>query len=417
MRIAVLTGAYPRWSEQFIQRETTALAARGHELVIWPCESPAAEGRWYRPDGSPFPPVEWTIPVCPWRPAAAALARCGLFQTRLLSRVLRAAALLPWRPDLLCAHFAGLPAVAGVGLAAALGTPLVVSAHAQNIWVPRQAGLRALARAQRVVCCNRATAGEIERLCPGLAEPVQVIYHGLPASTEAADAPDRRPEALVRRPGQILACGRFVPKKGLGTLLQAFVRVQSARADARLCLVGEGPEHLRLGCSVNELALDRARVDIRSRQPAGVVADLMRQAAVLAVPSIVAPDGDRDGIPNVILEAFAARLPVVATEVGGIPEAVRDGETGWLVPPGDPAALAAALLEVLDNPAEALRRADQGVRRLREAFDLDANVAHLETVLASVLAGSDAGKPPEDARASRRALPVRRRRICPAFPP
>ena len=106
----------------------------------------------------------------------------------------------------------------------------------------------------------------------------------------------------------------------------------------------------------------RPGVTFLGRCDAGRVRGLLRGAAALVVPSIY------EGMPLVILEAMEAGVPVVVSRVSGIPEVVEDGVTGWLVPPEDPAALAAALSEVLDRPDEARRRGDAGRRRVDECF-------------------------------------------------
>jgi colanic acid/amylovoran biosynthesis glycosyltransferase len=103
----------------------------------------------------------------------------------------------------------------------------------------------------------------------------------------------------------------------------------------------------------------------------------MAAAHLFVMPSIVAPSGDRDGTPTVIAEALLHEVPVVATQVCGIPEMVRPGETGWLVPPQDPPALAAAITQALAAPAEARRRAKNGSRLMREQFDSRKNYRRL----------------------------------------
>ncbi len=380
MRIACLVGRFPSWSERFIAREARALSARGHEVRLWPGELPAHEARWCTPDARPEPPLESARARCAWRPVLRMLAGCGLLQVRRLPRVLRAAALLQQTPDVILAHFAGLPAVLGAGLAAGLGRPLVVSVHARDVWVPWGPGLRALARARAVLGCNRAALDALRAHFPAHADialpAVHLVHHGIDWDARAHGPP------LASRGGnRILACGRFVPKKGFSVLLQALVRARETRADLCLRLIGEGPEHLTLGRERVRLGLPSDAVEIRPRQPPEVIEEEMRAADVLAVPSVVGPDGDRDGIPNVLLEAWAAGTPVVASRVGGIPEALEDGQTGWLVPPNDTDALAQALLAVLADPTEAARRADQARACGRARFSLGRNATQLETVL------------------------------------
>ena len=104
----------------------------------------------------------------------------------------------------------------------------------------------------------------------------------------------------------------------------------------------------------------------------------MAAADLLVMPSLIAPSGDRDGIPNVILEALLCEVPVVASAVSGIPEVIRDGDTGWLTAPGDPKALARAVAAALNDPAEARRRAERGRALVAREFDSERNYARLK---------------------------------------
>ncbi len=106
----------------------------------------------------------------------------------------------------------------------------------------------------------------------------------------------------------------------------------------------------------------------------------MAAADLLVMPSLIAPSGDRDGIPNVILEALLCEVPVVASAVSGIPEVIRDGDTGWLTAPGDPEALARAVAAALADPAEARRRAERGRELVRQEFDSRKNYARLKAL-------------------------------------
>jgi glycosyltransferase involved in cell wall biosynthesis len=127
-----------------------------------------------------------------------------------------------------------------------------------------------------------------------------------------------------------------------------------------------------------ELALaPHERVELAGARPHREVMALIARAAVFTLPSIRAKDESMDGIPNVILEAFSVETPVVSTRLSGIPEVVRDGETGMLVEPGDAAALAAALRDVLEHPAVHAARARRGRELVASAFDLTRNVGAL----------------------------------------
>jgi len=190
-----------------------------------------------------------------------------------------------------------------------------------------------------------------------------------PVEPAAAGGPERPPTLLF--------VGRFRIRKGVEVLLEALAGVPAtgegppggapagedgSRAGAvRLAIAGDGEHRAALETKVRDLRVGD-RVDFLGTRSAAQVRDLLAAARALVVPSTY------EGMPLVVLEAMEAGVPVVASRVSGIPEVVVDGETGWLVPPEDPQALAAALREVLADPAEAARRGLAGRRRLDERY-------------------------------------------------
>ena len=116
------------------------------------------------------------------------------------------------------------------------------------------------------------------------------------------------------------------------------------------------------------------RIEWRGAQPQPEVLAAYRQADIFVLASKIAPDGDRDGLPNVLMEAQSQGLACVATDLAGIPELIADGATGILVPPADPAALAAALARLIADPVLRDRLGDAGMARVRADFDADAGI-------------------------------------------
>jgi glycosyltransferase involved in cell wall biosynthesis len=211
----------------------------------------------------------------------------------------------------------------------------------------------------------------LESLCPDLAGKVVNVYNGVSLEPAETTRPEPQP------PYHLLALGRLVPKKGFHILIKACRLLSDQGVDFRLTLAGDGPEHGR----IREL-IDRQGLADRVRLPGAVphqeVARLMAQADLLVMPSLIAPSGDRDGIPNVILEALLCEVPVVASAVSGIPEVIRAGDTGWLAEPGNPTLLAQAVNAALADPEGAHRRAANGRDLVTLEFDSTKNYAKLK---------------------------------------
>ena len=164
--------------------------------------------------------------------------------------------------------------------------------------------------------------------------------------------------------------GCLAPRKDYGTLLEALARLSAHGWEFRAVLGGDGPERRALEERAADLALgDRVRL-------VGERPDIER---LLPGMDVFVLSSREEGMPNALLEAMAAERPCVATAVGGVPEVLRDGETGWLVPPGSPEALARVLEEALARPEEARLRGEAAGRLVRETMSLEAMVRRHET--------------------------------------
>ena len=172
--------------------------------------------------------------------------------------------------------------------------------------------------------------------------------------------------------------GRLSIEKGVTYLIDALKELRAKQADIRLLIVGEGEERANLQARVQLLSLREAVTFLGERADARQIIGALD---VLVLPSVT------EGLPNVVLEAFAYKTPVVATAVGGVPELVKDGETGWLVPPRDPRALAQAILDALSNPEEARRRAENAYKHLLEHFTVEKQVDKWEQALQAAVEG------------------------------
>ncbi len=253
------------------------------------------------------------------------------------------------RADCVHVHFAGEAAVRVRDACVRAGTPFSVSVHAVDLFRPhpRLADVLRDAAWVRTIC-----EAHVARLQAVVRRDVAVIRCGV----------ERPMRALAATAAPVvLAVGRNVPKKGFALLVDA---ARELPGEVEVRIVSDLAEPASGAGNV-----PGARIVHLGMRPHADVLARIAGARVLCVPSVVAPDGDADGIPVVILEALAAGVPVVASAISGIPEVVDDA-VGWLVPPGDMQALVAALRHVLDDPAEAARRGARGPDRLRaRGFD------------------------------------------------
>jgi len=225
--------------------------------------------------------------------------------------------------------------------------------------------------AQHIVCNSDALKKVLIRRCGVPASRLSVIPNGVDA-----DYFQPAPEGAGPYPAVVLSVARMVPDKDLDTLLRAFSEVSPDFPQAQLWLVGEGP---LLG-NLQQLAGKFLPADAcRFIPPQADLRPLFRQAGLLALSSRT------EALPNVILEAMAAGLPVAATAVGGVPEMVTPARTGWLAPPEDPAALAVALRRLLGNPEQCRAFGQAARQKVVQDFSLGAMVSRYEEVLRTFL--------------------------------
>jgi len=263
------------------------------------------------------------------------------------------------------APWASGPATAIWGAAELLDIPCSFTARAWDIHPP-DGGLPEKIRAASFVRCNTQVNIPYLRELAGLkgqeAEKIRLVYNGISLTTDVTAPVPMQP------PFRILALGRFVGKKGFEYLVQACKILQDSGVEFTLTLAGSGPKEGQLRQLVRQCGLE-SRVAFPGFVPHDQVGGLFQQADVFAMPCVIDASGDRDGIPNVIMEALAHRLPVVASHVSGIGELIVDGETGLLATQRDPQSLAKAMSALFRDRAFALELAEAGRRRALEMFD------------------------------------------------
>lgn len=283
------------------------------------------------------------------------------------------------------APWADGPATAAWVASHLTGIPFSFCGHAHDIYPPDGALQEKLAAASFVRTISHTNRRYLTDLAPAAASKIVHITYGAPLTASPRQPREASP------PFQLLALGRLVEKKGFPVLLGACRYLRDWGVDFRLTLAGDGPERRRLLGLVQEYALEN-RVTFLGHVPHNQVPALFHRADQFIMPCLVARRGDRDGLPNVILEALAFQVPVVATDVNGINEAVIPGKTGWLVPPEEPELLAQAMREALSQPEEARRRAQAGRELVQREFDSLTNYARLKGCLEKAAGPPAAGR-------------------------
>jgi glycosyltransferase involved in cell wall biosynthesis len=407
--LAVVVKGYPRLSETFIAQELLALERRGFRFDIWSLRAPhddrahpmhdeiAARPR-YLPEYLHEAPLRVLRGLraarrLPGFGAALAVWRRDLRRDPTRSRVRRfgqaavLAAELPGETRFLYAHFLHTPASVARYAALMRGIGWGVSAHAKDIWTtPGWEIAEKLAEARFAVTCTASGAAHLRAHAPG-ADRVDLAYHGL----DLARFPEPPPRRGRHGPVTLLSVGRLVEKKGYDDLLAALARLP-AGLDWRLVHIGGGKLSARLRVEALRLGL-ADRIDWRGKRDQTEVIAAMREADLFVLPSKIAADGDRDGLPNVLMEAASQALPIISTRVSAIPEFVADGVEGRLVPPGDPAALAGAIASLAADPAARARMAAAALARLKGEFGLEAGIVRLAARLAAALGDAAPGAP------------------------
>jgi glycosyltransferase involved in cell wall biosynthesis len=210
---------------------------------------------------------------------------------------------------------------------------------------------------------------------------VHRVYHGLDTDYFAPAPRERTGDSVP----QILAVGRFVEKKGFRYLVEACALLKARGERFRCLMIGEnGDQSESIKSRISELGLDGV-VRMQGAVTHEELRRIYRESDIFALPCLVAADGDRDGIPNVLAEAMASGLAVVTTAVSGIPELVRDRIDGLIVPERDPQALAAALRQLMQDRALSRRLGKGGRERVCRVFDSSKTTLQLQALFVAAM--------------------------------
>jgi colanic acid/amylovoran biosynthesis glycosyltransferase len=270
------------------------------------------------------------------------------------------------------AHFAGMAARTAFWIGRFFPIGFSFTAHANDIFAPRdfQIGLDKLVDAARLIVTETDYAERFlrERFLDS-ANRIHRIYNGL-------DLTSFQRTDFSSTPPLVVAIGRLIAKKGFLDLLRACRLLMERGKSFRCEIIGEGPLEQELREQIAQLDL-QDWVELPGAKPQHEIREHLAAATAFVLPSVIDPDGGMDNLPTVIMEAMAAGLPVVSTSIGGIPEMVIENETGFLVPPGDVAALASAIERLLDDIRLARRFGERGFQRASELFSIEKNAHEL----------------------------------------
>jgi glycosyltransferase involved in cell wall biosynthesis len=361
-QVAVVLSGWPRVSEVFALNEVLALKRAGMLAAVFATKR--------QRDGIRQPGASELDPLITFLPEGDAAS-----QSAAAVRALREVPVAGVH-----GYFAHQPTAVAAHAARRLGIPYSFSAHALDVRKVQAAELAERVHAAAVViCCNGDVAADVA----ATGRQPALVRHGVDLA--------RFPAAPVP-PGEVvtlLSVGRLVEKKGFTVLLDAMALLEQAgeiQPPVRLRIVGEGVWRGRLEAVISERGLGD-RVELLGRRTHETLPALYAGSHVVVVPSVIDGSGDRDGLPNVVLEAMSSARPVVASNVAAISTAVRHGVTGILVPPGDAPTLAAALLGLInDDQARRDTMGRNGREAVEREFELGACTGEFCSTLARAYA-------------------------------
>jgi colanic acid/amylovoran biosynthesis glycosyltransferase len=270
------------------------------------------------------------------------------------------------------AHFGSAPCTVARLAARFAGINYTFTAHAKDIFhesVSSDELAGKIADASAVVTVSDFNVDYLGRLFPENASKIRRIYNGLHLDRFPYVDPENRPRHIV-------ALGRLVEKKGFADLIEACALLEKKGCAFTCTIIGAGELEETLRQLISERGLS-AKVHMAGPCPQPEAIKYIQNAAVLVAPCVVATDGNRDGLPTVLLEGMALGTPCISTDVTGIPEVLRDDETGLMVPERDPASLAQSIERLLDDAPLRRKLASKARELIEQEFDIHVNAARL----------------------------------------
>lgn len=410
LKVAYVLKRFPRFSETFILNELLELERQGVDVEVFSLLKPPEEMRHellgglkaritYLPSNSSILGMQ----VKQTDSTGANEAKLGVaeavetidFGDALSGKDAAATAVILFKATALAfiakargvqhfhAHFGSDAATVAMLASRLSGVGYSFTAHARDIYhtyvnpkADRKMRQAKIAEANFVATVSEFNRSHLQSLAgEAHANRIHRLYNGVDLSRF-----EFHPDG--REPHTILSVGRLVEKKGFADLIAGCAILRDQQTPFRCIIVGDGPLQQDLQSQINALNLQH-HVELAGPKPQEQLREIMRNATLFALPCIVTESGDRDGLPTVLLEALAAGLPCISTDVAGVPEIIADGRTGLLIPPGQPADLARAMVRLLSEPDLRIQIAWQGRDKAASDFDLKRNVATLATLFAT----------------------------------
>ena len=403
--LGMILKGYPRISESFISNEILLLERLGFTVHLLPMRHPRedfthASVKQIKARVDYLPTYLWRdLPRLLRHNQALALRAPGRYRQglalmcRRLGRARKSAtikhflqagylvnAVLARQPEIghLHAHFAHSPTSVTLFASVLSGLPFSFTAHAKDIYTQNPEQLREkIARARFVVTCTGYNKRHLEKLAGNGATPIHCVYHGIDIGLFSNDEAEKHPAPA--RPSNLLTVARMTEKKGLPTIYRALRLLRDQGLDFHHTLIGDGDDREALVRLVAELELTDC-CTLAGTKTHEEVLGYFRRAHVFVLGCEIAANGDRDGIPNVLVESLAMGVPAVSTTVSAIPEIIDHERTGLTVPPRNPEALAGAIRRLLtDNDLRRRVRA-AGRAKVQAEFDNRKHIEHLAAI-------------------------------------
>ncbi|MGZ9222026.1 MAG: glycosyltransferase family 4 protein, partial [Anaerolineales bacterium] len=282
------------------------------------------------------------------------------------------------RIDHLHAHFAHDPALIAYLVHCITGIPFSFTAHARDLYqVPEKVLTDRIRQARAVITCCGSNLEYLNQIAPSQKLKFSLIYHGVnlkdfqPVSNPGVSSAPNGP--------LILSVGRLVEKKGFQDLLEALFIVKKRGEDFRCAIYGAGPLAKQLEEWIEKHGMT-GEVSLKGDRTQQELISEYQHATLFILTPVQTDDGDRDGIPNVLVEAMAVGLPVITTAVSGIPELVENNQDGLLYQPHDVEGIASGIIELLHNAEKRRQFGEAGSKKVREQFDINQAAKRLKTL-------------------------------------